>query len=62
MENRGHGCLVSVGGMSQQATPPVPPGQRKPQNWFGIGCYAAIAVVAILVIAVLVAVCSPHGA
>jgi hypothetical protein len=48
--------------MSQQVTPPIPPSQRKPQNWFGVGCYAAIAVAAILVVALFVAICSPHGA
>lgn len=48
--------------MSRQVTPPVPPGQRKPQNWFGIGCYAAIALVVVLVIVLFVAMCSPHGA
>lgn len=47
--------------MSQEVTPPTPPGQRKPQNWFGIGCYAAIGLVAIVVLIVLIGVCSPHG-
>ena len=47
--------------MSQQVTPPVPPGQRKPQNWFGIGCYVGIVIVLLLVVLLIVGFCAGQG-
>lgn len=47
--------------MSQQVTPPQPPSQRKPTNWFSVGCYVAVAIVILLVILLFVGFCAGQG-